>query len=59
MATQAQYDAGTKALLTMAYNMINAHVPEFFQAKAKEAADEYCVAAAKAAIDAAEATPAQ
>ena len=54
MATQAQYDAGTKALLTMAYNMINAHVPEFFQAKAKEAADEYCVAAAKAAIDAAE-----
>ncbi len=57
MATQAQYDAGTKALLTMAYNMINAEgdLPDFIKDKAKKMADQYCVQAAKAAIDAAEA----
>ena len=55
MATQAQYDAATKALETMAYNLINQKVPEFEQAFAKLMADQMCPQAAKVAVDAAEA----
>lgn len=55
MATPAQYEAATKALLTFTYNLVNAKVPTMFQNEAKEHALQFCTDAAKVAVDAAEA----